>query len=386
MKISEIESNLHPTINEAGLFSYGYKKPRKGSVADLASKKRKEQEKNYVPIDPKDQMVGTAKLTSTPDSKKALQFHTVKLENVNVEKYAKHFFELYGIDKPYQKFITNIKSLGKSKVLESNEHSAIQPFIKAISEVDTTSSIQPGDMFAVLSFEINFAWKEINALGFTEPKEVAEVKMHSDGTINYIKFTDGDRYPRANPATYNNKPILQSAYFDNKADAESALSYLMLKVPSTWDIDTSELEKQTTLEATYSYGGAVRPDFNIGDTVNHGGVLGNVTVINFSGSSVVVRNNEGKAYKVPASSLSLVQRRTPAAAGQTQRAPTVTASQQGTPIGQSITYNTTKGPVKFTKTNKGWEALVGTAKKLFTTGDQFYNTLEKIWQSQTRSA
>ena len=386
MKILEIESGLQSTINEGGSFSYGYKKPRKGSIADLAAKKRKEQEKNYVPIEPMDQMVGTAKLTSSSNGKKALQFHTVNLENVNVEKYAKHFFESYGIDKPYQKFITNIKSLHKSRVLESDEHSAIQSFIKAILEVDTTSSVQPGDMFAVLLFEINFAWKEINALGFTEPKEVAEVKMHSDGTINYIKFTDGDRYPRANPATYNNKPILQSAYFDNKADAESALSYLMLKVPSSWDIDTSELEKQTTLEATYSYGGAMHTEFNIGDTVRHGGLIETATVINFSGSSVIIQDSTGKAYKVPASSLTLVQRKPSKPAAQTQIAPTVTTSQQGTPVGQSITYDTTKGPVKFTKTNKGWEALVGTAKKLFTTNDKFYNTLEKIWQSQAGSA
>jgi hypothetical protein len=48
-------------IDEAGPFSYG-KPPRKGSVADLAAKKRKEQEKGKMPIEPKDQMVGTAKV------------------------------------------------------------------------------------------------------------------------------------------------------------------------------------------------------------------------------------------------------------------------------------------------------------------------------------
>jgi len=50
-------------VEEAGPFSYGAKKPRRGSVADLAAKKRREQEKNRPPIEPKDQMVGTAKLT-----------------------------------------------------------------------------------------------------------------------------------------------------------------------------------------------------------------------------------------------------------------------------------------------------------------------------------
>ena len=49
-------------IDEAGPFSYGAKKPRKGSVADLAAKKRKEQEKDRQPIEPKDHMVGVAKV------------------------------------------------------------------------------------------------------------------------------------------------------------------------------------------------------------------------------------------------------------------------------------------------------------------------------------
>ena len=50
------------TVDEAGPFSYGAKKPRKGSVADLAAQKRKEQEKGKQPIEPKDQQVGTAKV------------------------------------------------------------------------------------------------------------------------------------------------------------------------------------------------------------------------------------------------------------------------------------------------------------------------------------
>ena len=50
-------------VEEAGPFSYGAKKPRRGSVAYNAMMKRREQEKNRPPIEPKDQMVGTAKLT-----------------------------------------------------------------------------------------------------------------------------------------------------------------------------------------------------------------------------------------------------------------------------------------------------------------------------------
>lgn len=49
-------------VAEAGPFSYGSKAPRKGSVADLAAKKHKEQQKGKQPVEPKDQMVGVAKV------------------------------------------------------------------------------------------------------------------------------------------------------------------------------------------------------------------------------------------------------------------------------------------------------------------------------------
>lgn len=49
-------------VNEAGPFGYGAKKPRKGSVADLAAQKRKEQERGRQPIEPKDQRVGVAQV------------------------------------------------------------------------------------------------------------------------------------------------------------------------------------------------------------------------------------------------------------------------------------------------------------------------------------
>jgi len=50
-------------LDEGGPFrSTEPKKPRKGSVADLAAQKRKEQERGKQPIEPKDQRVGTAKV------------------------------------------------------------------------------------------------------------------------------------------------------------------------------------------------------------------------------------------------------------------------------------------------------------------------------------
>lgn len=59
----ESEESDPAGLEEAGAFSYGYKPARKGSVAYNAAKKRKEDEKNSKPIEPKDQMVGTAKVS-----------------------------------------------------------------------------------------------------------------------------------------------------------------------------------------------------------------------------------------------------------------------------------------------------------------------------------
>jgi hypothetical protein len=50
-------------VTEGGPFSYGAKKPRKGSIAANAEQKRKEQDKGKQPIEPRDQMVGNAKVT-----------------------------------------------------------------------------------------------------------------------------------------------------------------------------------------------------------------------------------------------------------------------------------------------------------------------------------
>ena len=56
-------TNEEVELDEAGPFlSTTGKPPRKGSVADLAAKKRKEQEKGKQPIEPKNQMIGTARI------------------------------------------------------------------------------------------------------------------------------------------------------------------------------------------------------------------------------------------------------------------------------------------------------------------------------------
>ena len=170
-----------------------------------------------------------------------IKFFTIDLTDKEIIEYSQDFFEVYNVDKPYLKFVSNIKRSVKNKVIESTEHNQIKPFIQMINSLDSLKKIKVGDQFAVLAFEIVFAWKEINGFGFTDTNEVAEIKLNSNNTIDYIKFTDGDRYPRLTPATYNNKPIVQTAYFDNKDKAKQALVSLLLKVPSDWDIDISNI-------------------------------------------------------------------------------------------------------------------------------------------------
>ena len=62
LEVEQVYDLLDDDLNEGGPFSYGAKKPRKGSVADLAAKKRKEQEKDKQPAEPKDHMVGVARV------------------------------------------------------------------------------------------------------------------------------------------------------------------------------------------------------------------------------------------------------------------------------------------------------------------------------------
>jgi hypothetical protein len=60
---------------EAGPFSYGAKKHPKGSIADLAARRRQQHERNKPVIEPKDQMVGTAKVIARGVEENLDQFH-----------------------------------------------------------------------------------------------------------------------------------------------------------------------------------------------------------------------------------------------------------------------------------------------------------------------
>ena len=107
----EREEREKQNVAEAGPFSYGVKPPRKGSVAYNAMMKRKEQEKNKKPSEPKDQMVGTAKLTKE-DAELVNEAVTVKKANYSWGKMVTvhHGAETsYPLHPEHQAAIKNLK-------------------------------------------------------------------------------------------------------------------------------------------------------------------------------------------------------------------------------------------------------------------------------------
>jgi hypothetical protein len=182
---------------------------------------------------------------SNLNNKIPLSFGTVALCNdQDIKKYVIEYCNINQVDLPYAKFKSNIKHIGRPNLVESKEFNEIKPFVDTLKFLDSLTNIKVGDKFAVISAEIFFAWKEILLSGFTEPKEVTKIKTNSDGSIAYIMFADGDRYPRQTPATYSGKPINIAAYFGSGNDAKRALTMLHLKVPNGWEVDSTDLTKR----------------------------------------------------------------------------------------------------------------------------------------------
>jgi len=176
-----------------------------------------------------------------------LKFHTVDLRPDQFHWYTKNYYDEYNIESHYGNFLHNLKALAAHqghKINESKEFDAVQPFIDAINRVGTKKTIKIDDMFAVLAFEIIYLDELINVRGFTVPKKITEIKKHPDGTINYIRFDDGTRYPRISKATAGNRQFEYAAYFDSETDVHHALTILNLMIPDNWEVSTEDLNKQ----------------------------------------------------------------------------------------------------------------------------------------------
>jgi len=137
-------------LDEGGPFSYGAKKPRKGSVADLAAQKRKEQEKGKQPVEPKDHMVGVARV------KKDVA------ENADITKFT-----------DYDVWLDKVDALGAQKHMQKNGTLIVAQTWDgdAVGEFDTRSNQghlkNQGVAEGVTSPEIKQAY---NAIMKTAPK------------------------------------------------------------------------------------------------------------------------------------------------------------------------------------------------------------------------
>ena len=187
---------------------------------------------------------GTEIQVIPPDEGVELKFNSNSLNESQIYSYFKKKYSLYESEKFPQRMVSSIK-----KINETDNHNEIKQFIHRVETFDYPGRIKVGDSLAVLDFEINFAWKEIEGRGFTQTKRITKISADSAG-INYIEFEDGDRYPRLAKATFGDKqrPMEFAAYFKKSNDAEHAITVLGLIVPDTWEYNTSEIQRGNTSE------------------------------------------------------------------------------------------------------------------------------------------
>ena len=187
---------------------------------------------------------GTEIQVIQPDEGVELKFNSNSLNESQIYSYFKKKYSLYESEKFPQRMVSSIK-----KINGTDNHNEIKQFIHRVETFDYPGRIKVGDSLAVLDFEINFAWKEIEGRGFTQTKRITKISADSAG-INYIEFEDGDRYPRLAKATFGDKqrPMEFAAYFKKSNDAEHAITVLGLIVPDTWEYNTGEIQRGNTSE------------------------------------------------------------------------------------------------------------------------------------------
>lgn len=175
-----------------------------------------------------------------------LNFKKVDISESEIYPYFKRKYDLYESNKFPQRMISGIRRLA-THINENKEADQIAPFINKLqsSGLGLDTDIRVGDELSVLDFEINFPYQSITVRGFTVPLVVTKILLNSDDTINYVRFSNGDRYPRLTPAVYSGKPVDYAVYSSDKASAEKTLTMLMLSVPSDWEIETDELVRES---------------------------------------------------------------------------------------------------------------------------------------------
>ena len=195
-----------------------------------------------------------------------LKFNTTVLESYSdIRDYAIDFFNAYGIEKHHVLFRLNLKEMlfKKNILIETTDFNEIQQFEQTISKLSSKDTVKVGDMFAVLDFDIKYMYNKIEVVGFTTPKKIIKIKTTSDGNIEYVMFSDNDRYPRvSHKSGKDGTGMNHPAYFNTKDEAEKALTYLKMLLPESWEMDTSALNFNTTSdieEDTINLDGAQQP-------------------------------------------------------------------------------------------------------------------------------
>lgn len=168
-----------------------------------------------------------------------MNFAIAPLPTSQLAEYLTQWYDAYENKQAYYKITSTIRTL--PYLNSSDSYAEIGPLVDAIVKYNYPTDVTVGADFTVLIFDITYAYKEITALGFLTPKRVVEVRKHSDGTIDHVKFSDGDIYPRVPLSAFYGAQLFHTAYFSDKETAETALTQLLMMVPNGWDIDLTQL-------------------------------------------------------------------------------------------------------------------------------------------------
>lgn len=191
-----------------------------------------------------------------------LKFNTTMLENyTDICKHANRLYKDNGIDdKNIMHCISNIRQLlsEKFRLTESTDYNDIQQFEQAIDRLSTKATVNVGDMFSALVFEIQYMNSYIEVYGFTEPQKVTKIMTEPNGYIRYILFENGDQFPRVPFKTGKKGMNLEHpAFFNTTLEAEKALTYLTMMLPETWEMNTSALDNGPKIEEDMMTGGSL---------------------------------------------------------------------------------------------------------------------------------
>lgn len=124
-------------------------------------------------------------------------------------------------------------------IKESTEFDEISPVLNRL-QVMSAKSVKEGDTFAVIDLDVIPYHKEV-IMNVSKLKVIEKIKLTNSGSIDYVEFTDGTRYPKQIHATYNNKPLFLAYYFKSVSELEKAKSILKLSFPESWELITETL-------------------------------------------------------------------------------------------------------------------------------------------------